>query len=394
MSDDDMNNKTSPKEAAAPTESLRAPIEWLFDRLDRLWKERKQRGGGIQWLLKWIRRSLVFTTAAYLTLLVLILLALEYHGEKNLTLCLLLYAPPMGWLLPIIPMAPLCLLFCPRVALAYLAAFPILLLGYMDYNWTGGRKPTGPSLKVMTNNIGQKGKTSLTPFIEAEQPDIIALQEAGRARQFTAAYPEFNVAAHGEFTLISRLPILRSGYVRDVMWHGQPAAAWFELEFEGAPLVIYNIHIPSPRDDLNKLAGRGAALGLLGFVGGRIGEVREEYQAKWDQRVAFAEALAEVIEGDQRTTLAVGDFNMPNHGVAYRRMTTRLKDAFAESGQGFGFTVPGTTRNPLSFFGPWLRLDYVMTGNGLAAANCRIEPRRASQHRAVVAEVELTGSGN
>ena len=388
MSDQNENSDPSPKKGSTPEQESRSPIEWLLDRLDRLWKERKQPGGGVQWLLKWIRRSLILVTVSYLVLLILILLALEYHGERNLTLCFLLYAPPLGWLLPIIPLAPLCLLFCPRVALAYLAAVPILLFGYMDYNWTSGRAPSGPSLKIMTNNIGQKGKTSLTPFIEAEKPDVIALQEAGRARQFAGAYPDFNVAAHGEFTLISRHPILKSGFVREVMWHGQPAAAWFEIEFEGSPLVIYNVHIPSPRGDLNKLAGRGMALGLLGFMGGRIGEVRKEYQETWDQRVEFAVALAGVMESDPRPTLAVGDFNMPNHGVAYRRMTSELKDAFAETGKGFGFTVPGATRNPLSLFGPWMRLDYIMTGKGFAPANCRIEPYRASQHRAVVAEVE------
>ncbi len=389
MSDDNKNSSASQQEkAAAPAADSPSPIEWLFDRLDRLWKERREPGGGVQWLLKWIRRSLVLITGAYLLSLILILLALEHHGEKNLTLVFLLYAPPLGWLLPIIPLAPLCLLFCPRVALAYVAAIPILLFGYMDYNWTGGREPAGPSIKILTNNIGQKGKTSLTPFIEAENPDVIALQEAGRARQFAGAYPEFEVAAHGEFTLISRHPILRSGFVREAMWHGQPVAAWFEIEFNGGPLIIYNVHIPSPRDDLYKLAGRGAALGLLGFMGGRIGEARDGYQEKWDQRVEFAAALAEVIENDERPTIAVGDFNMPNHGVAHRRMTSSLKDSFAETGKGFGFTVPGATRNPLSLFGPWMRLDYILTGNGMKPANCRVEPHRASQHRAVVAVVE------
>ncbi len=155
MSEDEKNSDTSKEEETTPVAESRTPVDWLLDRLDRLWKERKEPGGGVQWLLKWIRRSLILLTAAYLVLLILILLALEHHGEKNLTLAFLLYAPPLGWLLPIIPLAPLCLLFCPRVALAYLAAVPILLLGYMDYNWTGGREATGPSLKIMTNNIGQ-----------------------------------------------------------------------------------------------------------------------------------------------------------------------------------------------------------------------------------------------
>ena len=65
----------------------------------------------------------------------------------------------------------------------------------------------------------------------------------------------------------------------------------------------------------------------------------------------FADALAEVIENDPRPKLAVGDFNMPNHGRVYHRMTRNLSDAFEESGRGYGFTMPGKTRNPLALFG-------------------------------------------
>lgn len=379
-----LDKGSTPEPAAGST-----PVDRLLDKLDRLWKDRKDPGGAFQWVLRWIRRSLIFTTLAYAISLCLILLALEYHGEKNLTLAFLLYAPPLGWLLPLFPLVPLCLLFCPRWTLVYIPCVCILLLGYMDYNWTGGSKPDGPSLKILINNIGQKGKTSLTPFIEREQPDVIALQEAGRERQFAAAYPDRHVVGIGEFTLISKFPILNSGAVREATWLGQPAAAWFEIEVNGAPLVIYNVHIPSPRSDLSKLSGRGLALGVIGWAGGRLGDVRDRYQASWDLRINFADALAEVIENDKRPKLAVGDFNMPAHGRVYHRMTRELSDAFAESGRGYGFTMPGKTRNPIALFGPWMRLDYILCGEGLRPASCRVEPDRESQHRAVVAVIEL-----
>jgi endonuclease/exonuclease/phosphatase (EEP) superfamily protein YafD len=391
----DSNPRSEPPPTKRPTTETvvgATPVDRLLDKLDRLWRDRKNPTGAFQWLQKWIRRLLIFTTIAYTVSLCLILLALEYHGEHNLTLAFFLYAPPLGWLLPLIPLVPLCLLFCHRWTLVYIPCVLILLLGYMDYNWTGGSKPEGPSLKIVVNNIGQKGKTSLTPFIEQEQPDVIALQEAGRERQFAAAYPDRHVVAVGEFTLISKYPILKSGVVREATWLGKPAAAWFEIEINGAPIAIYNIHIPSPRSDLSKLRGRGLALGVIGWAGSYFGEVRDRYQESWNLRVEFADALAEVIENDPRPKLAVGDFNMPNHGRVYHRMTRNLSDAFEESGRGYGFTMPGKTRNPLALFGPWMRLDYVLCGEGLRPADCRVEPNRQSQHRAVVAVIELPAS--
>ena len=386
MNDSTQEPNRSPDKSPPPGAT---PVDRLLDKLDRLWKDRKDPGGAFQWILKWIRRLLIFTTLAYAVSLCLILLALEYHGERNLTLAFLLYAPPLGWLLPMFPLVPLCLLFCPRWTLVYIPCVCILLFGYMDYNWTGGYEPSGPSLKILINNIGQKGKTSLTPFIEREHPDVIALQEAGRERQFAAAYPDQHVAAVGEFTLISKYPILDSGPVREATWLGKPAAAWFEIDINGAPIVIYNVHIPSPRSDLSKLSGRGLALGVIGWAGSRLREVRDRYQASWDLRMDFATALAGVIEKDTRPKLAVGDFNMPGHGRVYHRMTRNLSDAFEKSGRGYGFTMPGKTRNPIALFGPWMRLDYILCGEGLRPASCRVEPDRESQHRAVVAVIEL-----
>jgi endonuclease/exonuclease/phosphatase (EEP) superfamily protein YafD len=39
-----------------------------------------------------------------------------------------------------------------------------------------------------------------------------------------------------------------------------------------------------------------------------------------------------------------------------------------------------------------MRIDYVLCGEGLRPADCRVEPNRQSQHRAVVAVIELPAS--
>jgi hypothetical protein len=76
---------------------------------------------------------------------------------------------------------------------------------------------------------------------------------------------------------------------------------------------------------------------------------------------------------------------MPSNGHIRRIFSGELRDAFAECGRGYGFTFPGFTRNPLSLFQPWLRLDYLFAGRGFRPCYVRTEPGRPSQHRAVAA---------
>ena len=99
--------------------------------------------------------------------------------------------------------------------------------------------------------------------------------------------------------------------------------------------------------------------------------------------------LLSVFQHEKRPFLAVGDFNMPDHGYAYHLFAGQLTDAAKRAGRGYGFTLPGTTRNPLSLFGPWLRIDYIFSSAALKPIYCRTEDWRKSQHRAVAARLTM-----
>ncbi len=66
----------------------------------------------------------------------------------------------------------------------------------------------GAYVTVMTYNYGQSGGKSMRPFVDAEKPDIIVMQEAGkRVDRYRESYPEYSVTGVGEFILIGKLPI-------------------------------------------------------------------------------------------------------------------------------------------------------------------------------------------
>jgi endonuclease/exonuclease/phosphatase (EEP) superfamily protein YafD len=299
----------------------------------------------------------------------------------------LLYLPPLIWTLPFAVMTVAALCLRSRIAVLHIAGIAFVAFGYADFRWAW-RVPEakGDELKVITNNVGQNNHRTLGNFMGSEKPDIVVLQEApARGRNYALQYPEMHVAGQGEFVLISRLQINRAKLVREISWRGRPVAARFEVEYKGRPLAVYGVHMPTPRNDLLRLWGRGFAEEILdpSSVAGSSGRVPVGLSMR--ERVKLARRLVSVLQAEDMPFIVVGDFNMPSNGYIRRIFSGQLRDAFGECGRGYGFTFPGYTRNPLSFFKPWLRLDYLFAGKGLKPSYIRTEPGRPSQHRAVAA---------
>ena len=352
--------------------------------------DRKNPAGTFQKFLQRIRFTSRLLSYTYLLGLVVLLAAMEWHGERNWLLSFFLYLPPTGWLLPLIFLTPLCLLFAPKACWSHFFCLILVLYFYMDFKWARGHTANGPTLTVLTNNISENNKQSLTPFVQAENPDIIALQDAtSRGPAYQTAYPDRSVVEHAEFVLISKFPIIRSGLVPTLSWKGRPVAAWYELDWQGQTLLVYNVHLPTPRPDLDLMRGLGFPVILLSPDNHHYGKMRQAYKDSWAARMQLERDLLAVFQREKRPFLAVGDFNMPDHGYAYHLYASQLNDAAKQAGRGYGFTMPGTTRSPLSLFGPWLRIDYVFSSTNLQPIYCHTEDWRKSQHRAVAARFAM-----
>lgn len=340
--------------------------------------------------VKWLRRLLRGASWAYAMFLVALLLAMRWIGEGNYGIAFLLYLPPATWLLPLLILFPAALLLAPRHCLLHVGCVMAVLVLFMQPQWASPIEPTSPTFTLVSNNIGQKGRHSLRPFLEAEQPDFIVLQDArGRARRYADLYPgepEMQVSQLRRLALVSRYPIIEAEPVELGIERSHGVAARFEVEWNETRMVIYNIHLPTPRHDLNAL--RWGAF-ITAFIPFGQEERHQAYQKAWDRRLKIAETLAGQIELETLPVILAGDFNTPGHGPVYREFASRWRDAFRVRGRGYGFTLPGQTRNPLSLFGPWLRLDYIFYSTELECVYFRTEPDRASQHRAVSARLQL-----
>src|SRR4051812_26584159 len=78
--------------------------------------------GNLTGALAWVRQALGWLTAGYVGGLILLLLGLEWWGERSWVFSVLLYAPIQICLLPLGLLTPLCLLFRWRLVVWHFAA--------------------------------------------------------------------------------------------------------------------------------------------------------------------------------------------------------------------------------------------------------------------------------
>lgn len=382
-----------------PTENPDSPssrgIDRLLKRLGESLSDDASRRKLKQGISRWVRRGIGVSVFGYAVVLLLLIVSFRWIGEKNLTLAFLLYFPRSAFLIPSALLFLPALLWHRRSAPALVIASVFYLFLGLDFRASGTPLPSpsspGKSLTVLTYNRGEHMNQSLQPFKEHTKPDLILLQEAGgRAAGYLKAegYEEFPHAVDcAEFTLLSRYPILGAEPV--LLRPGEaspPIAARFTIAFEDTEVALYSVHTVSPRDTL-KYYRRGAFLyGIIGVPGTPFAQKRRANQEYWDARIEEARLLRDTVGADPLPVILAGDFNAPAGGYIHQLFRSRFHDAHSAAGHGFGNTFPGTTRNPLSRGGPWMRIDYLFCNDAWEPVWCITEPDRPSQHRAVAAQ--------
>lgn len=369
---------------------------WLSQQL-RIFAEAVESGRFLGNVWIWGRRLTVCLTCLYGAALFLLCLAMQWVGERNVTTVFFLYLPPLIWFFPFAPLVMMGGLFHRGSLLVQGAILALAVWTWLGFHWQAEKPVIGASgdiLTVMTYNRGQNMNQSLQPFKNANHPDVLVFQEAGgRAGGFLRSpdYAEFEYGVSiGEFTLLSRYPIKANSLIKEAGSDRPARVARFVIDWNGRSVSIYAVHLMTPRDVLRSYM-RGAFLwGVLGVPGTPWAEKRRYYQSFWDGQIADAKAILDEVRSDSNTCIVAGDFNAPQTGYLHRMVTRELKDAHAAAGNGFGFTFPGVTRNPLSFGGPWMRIDYIFYDRQWEALECVTERDRPSQHRAVVAKLQLT----
>jgi endonuclease/exonuclease/phosphatase (EEP) superfamily protein YafD len=325
---------------------------------------------------------------AYIVILLVVLIALEWWAEYFLPLWFLIFAPPIVLLLPV-PFLAIGAIRSrsPRCLLALAACVLVVAFVFSRYRFNFSPDSKEKPLTVITHNIGEGNPRAFHESFAVEKADAILLQDAFRPHElaFTRRYPDLRARSVAQFMLLSRHEITEAALVNTALWRGRPVAARYVIRTPERSIALYNVHLPTPRRSLNH-AFSGKVVQEMFWMGNAPTDDYPSYRAWLSARVALARQLAEIFARERLPFLVGGDFNTPDHGVVYRIFSGQLTDAHTHAGRGWGFTFPGARDGKLAqSLGPWLRLDYLFAGPNWQAVECRVASDPTSQHRAVLA---------
>lgn len=230
-------------------------------------------------------------------------------------------------------------------------------------------------LRMMTWNAYFRNSniTALQDAIEAETPDVIAIQELGapladairtalqQDYPFQILHPSSIPAG---LAVLSRYPLAEAHFDENRGCNCQIVT----LRIAGQLVTLINTH-PWPAKSF--------------LTGGKLFEFDTTTQDRvFDQ-------LLEQIKQTAGPLLLTGDLNTMPIQANYRRLRNLLHDAYVESGVGPATTFPISRTGDSWLTQPVIRIDYIFYNDAWQAQRSWVGSILGSDHRYVMAELAL-----
>jgi endonuclease/exonuclease/phosphatase family metal-dependent hydrolase len=345
----------------ATLKSLFAPMKSLFAPLKRetAWRRRARRA------LFWIVLLQLVLVVAFIGVLVI--------GERSRATLIALYLPRQPLLVATVGCALLAPFIRrgPRVTLGLMGVQSILALvvffpvmGFSTGATERGLKP----IRIASYNIyfGRLGPERLVDEIVAmtDRMDIIVLQASfvSFAEMAKERLKEgWDVRQEKEFVLLTHFKVQKAELGPTLPGTDQAPSMYMRsvLDTPQGTLRVFNVHPYSARHALFDA---------------------KETPTNIDRRDEQIAAAVTAARSDPPPFVLIGDTNLPAMSGIGRRSFAGLKDAFEETGFGFGYTFPATR--------PWMRIDRAL-GHGIRFLAAEVGPTGHSDHRPIFVRFEL-----
>jgi vancomycin resistance protein VanJ len=325
------------------------------------------------------RRALLKWTAVNLAFVILLAFVENVIAERHWLSTLSAYMPQAPFAIPSALLLMLAILRRERglVAANVPAGLVVLfcLLGF-HVPLHSAAPPSARKIRVMTLNLhqGSHGIFKIADLFDKYRPDVVCVQEASGGGkwgdpvwQIEQLRPkEWQVVRNGEIAILSRHPIRRKRE-KFLPMGTQRAILAAEVSVGGSRVTVCTTHFNT--------AVPGTS------IGHRKSSLSQYLRQAAMVRLAQTHALLDFARKLDGPVILTGDLNTPPRGRWYRRVSSEYRDAFAAAGWGFGYTY--RSRLPL------IRLDYVFARKPSRVVACFVPSDVASDHRAVVADVDF-----
>ena len=254
-------------------------------------------------------------------------------------------------------------------ALAKDNSFSTLTFNSQLFYFGGGRKE-----EVRTH------QSKIAHFLKQENADILCLQEAREVIASSLNYPYQSI--NGFNHIYSKYEIINSG---EIIFSESSTnqSCYADMLVHYDTIRVYNLHLESLH-----LGNEDYALLKEWDEDSQEDEFKNKTQKISNKinkatsiRVNQVETIIESIKDSPYPTLLCGDFNDVPQSYVYRRLNEHHKDAFLESGKGFG-----STYRQLIF--PF-RIDYILAYKTWSAYNFEVLDEKLSDHQAIRCDVEI-----
>lgn len=250
-------------------------------------------------------------------------------------------------------------------------------------------------------NGGQSHRKDMLALIQAQNPDILCLQEffefessnyyepnipAIRAMGYTyyyfvPHYFRYNKAYRMGVAIFSRHPIVDTAVVPYKLNSAADNLVYADINVNGKLVRLMTIHLQSVRfnpvdyEGINRIKNTDDE----GLEASRtiLSKIIKAY--RW--RSGQAEQVRQEIDKSPHPVILCGDFNDVPNSYTYFTIRGDLKDAFLDKGAGIGKT--------LRILGPTLRIDYILADKSLKVCQFNKFNVPYSDHYPIMADISL-----
>ncbi len=286
----------------------------------------------------------------------------------------------------------------------FLISLITLLVGWNflgKYFQFSGRESNEKGVKVLSynvqhfnsryNNTEKENVKEITEFLKQQQADIICLQEIRLRKnkifniektikelgnikhyQYARTSPTF-----GSITL-TRYPIINMQEIR--FKDTRNMSIYTDVVIDKDTVRIFNVHLQSYRINPKDYPNIEASSDLRSDeTREQVKELGNKLRYGFQKRAKQAEIIKKEIKKSPYPVIVCGDFNDTPSSYSYHQIKSNLKDAFMQSGKGFGKTYIGKY--------PSFRIDYIFYSDDFEAYNFETLDFKKSDHLPITTDL-------
>lgn len=239
-------------------------------------------------------------------------------------------------------------------------------INVLSYNIQNFVKENTSTTKYIQSSEIQK---DITNFITEVDPDIICLQEVLYDKEDFNQFPEMFGKKFGcnysfsrnyypkrkdkidALMILTKYPIFNTGYFE---YLEKTIGIYCDVIMKNDTVRLYNLHLASihfKREEYDFITDIAKQQNQEEFKANTL-KVISKMNTAFIKRGTQTNILTEHIGKSPFPVIICGDFNDTPSSFAYREISKNLKDAFVESGKGFGITYAGKNF-------PAFRIDFI-----------------------------------